>query len=254
MDLSAFPFISVLTYAVIIGLAAVIHGAVGIGFPMVATPLLAMVTDVKTAVLILVLPTVCINAANIINGGRWENSIARHWPLALYGMAGSFMGTRLLVSLPPELFRPLLAGVIILYLNSHRLGIGFSWIPARPGLATALFGIFAGILGGTVNVMLPALIIFALEMKMEKTAMIQVFNLCFLSGKLVQGAVCISAGLYTWEVAATSFPLAVLALALMACAMTARDRIRGETYRKWLRILLWAMASVLVIQFCNHLS
>jgi len=250
MGLSIFPFI----YALIIGLAAVVHGAVGIGFPMVATPLLAMVTDVKTAVLILVLPTVFINTANIIKGGRWEKSIARHWPLALYGMAGSFMGTRLLVTLPPELFRPLLAGVIILYLNSHRLGLGFSWIPARPRLAAAVFGIFAGILGGTVNVMLPALVIFALEIKMDKTAMIQVFNLCFLTGKLVQGAVFMSAGLYTQEVVTTSFPLAVLALALMAGAMSLRDRIQEETYRKWLRILLWVMASVLVIQFGKHLA
>ncbi len=247
MDLSVFPF-----YALIISLAAMIHGAVGIGFPMVATPLLAMATDVKTAVLILVLPTVFINAANIIKGGRWKNSIARYWPLAIYGMAGSFLGTRLLVTLSPELFRPILAGVIILYLNSGRLGLGFSWIPARPRLATALFGISAGILGGTVNVMLPALIIFALEIKMDKTAMIQVFNFCFLTGKLVQGAVFVSAGLYTREVAAISLPLAVLALVLMAAAMSFRDRIRAETYRKWLRILLWTMAAVLIIQSCSH--
>ncbi len=241
-------------YAVIICFAAVIHGGVGMGFPMVATPLLAMITDVKTAVIILVLPTVFINAANIIWGGRWDRSIVLYWPLAVYGMAGSLLGTRLLVMAPPEIFRPLLASVIVLYLNSDRLGFGFSWIPSRPRLATALFGIFAGILGGTVNVMLPVLVIFALEIKVDKTAMIQVFNLCFLLGKLTQGAVFLRAGLFTPKVIHMSLPLAVLALTVMLLAMTVRDRISQNTYRKWLRVMLMVMAAVLVAQFLRHLA
>ena len=242
------------SYAVIISLAAVIHGAVGIGFPMVATPLLAMITDVKAAVLILVLPTVVINLANIFRGGRWGNSIARYWPLALYGMAGSFLGTRLLVAAPSEFFRPVLAGVILFYLGAERLGLHLSWIPARPRLATAVFGLLAGILGGTVNVMLPALVIFALEIKMDKTAMIQVFNLCFLLGKLTQGAVFVSAGLFTPAILKTSLFLAGLALVVMVAAMGIRDRLDGDAYRRWLRILLAVISAVLLIQFFAHLA
>ncbi|WDP91740.1 MAG: sulfite exporter TauE/SafE family protein [Desulfobacter sp.] len=242
------PIATLILYTAITAFAAVVHGVVGIGFPLVATPLLAMAADVKTAVLILVLPTVFINAANVIRGGGWGRSIGRYWPLALYGMAGSFMGTRLLILAPPELFRPLLAGVIILYLNAERLGLGFSWIPAHPAAATAVFGISAGILGGTVNVMLPALVIFALEVKMDKTAMIQVFNLCFLLGKLTQGTVFLSAGLYTPEVLKTALPLAVLALGIMTGAMALRDRIPGAVYRKWLRRLLALMAGILIVQ------
>jgi len=127
------------------GFAAAVHGAVGIGFPMVATPLLAMILDVKTAVLVLVLPTILINTANIARGGNWKNSIVQYWPLALYGVAGSFMGTQILMAAPPEIFRPMLALVIILYLNAERLGLGFSWIPDHPQLATALFGTAAGL-------------------------------------------------------------------------------------------------------------
>ncbi len=236
-------------FAMIIGFAAVVHGAVGIGFPLIATPLLAMVTDVKTAILLLVLPTIVINAANIIKGGAWNKSIALYWPLAVYGMIGSFLGARLLVMVPPETFRPVLAGVILLYLNAERLGVGFSWIPRHPKTATAVFGLAAGILGGTVNVMLPALVIFALEIRMNKTAMIQVFNFCFLFGKLTQGAVFIQAGFLTLDVLKTSVPLAVLSLIVMMSAMTARDRIQGTVYKRWLRGLLLIMAAILLIQF-----
>lgn len=215
---------------------------------MVATPLLAMTLDVKTAVLVLVLPTAFINAANILRGGAWKQNVGRYWPLGLYGMVGSFLGTKLLILLPPELFRPVLAGVILLYLNANRIGLGFSWIPEHPGMATAVFGIFAGILGGTVNVMLPALVIFALEMKMDKTTTIQVFNLCFLLGKLTQGVVFAAAGMFTLQVLKTALPLALLAVAVSTGAMVLRDRIPAEAYRKWLRCLLAVMAAALMFQ------
>ncbi|MGB5767199.1 MAG: hypothetical protein WBM38_10745, partial [Arenicellales bacterium] len=46
-------------------LAALVHGTFGIGFPMIATPLLALYTDVLTAVSITLLPTMSVNLAMI---------------------------------------------------------------------------------------------------------------------------------------------------------------------------------------------
>lgn len=232
----------------IIGFAALVHGAVGIGFPLIATPLLAMVTDVQTAVVILVIPTVTLNLLNILQGGKWRESIARYWPLAVYGMAGSLLGTLVLVRISPELFRPLLAAVLIFYLNAGRLGIRLAWIRRNPGTAMAIFGLMAGLLGGTVNVMLPALIVFALEVGMKKTAMIQVFNFCFLLGKLTQGGVLALSGHITMPVLGLSLPLALTAAVVTLAGMRVRDRLAAATYRKWLRVLLLVMAGVLLAQ------
>ncbi|WDP84156.1 MAG: hypothetical protein HUN05_02440 [Desulfobacter sp.] len=149
---------------------------------------------------------------------------------------------------PAEFFRPLLACILILYLNAERLGVGFSWIPAHPKMATAFFGTAAGLLGGTVNVMLPALVILALEIKMDKTAMIQVFNLCFLTGKLTQAAVLLTTGHFTAKILQTSLVLALVCPLIMILAMGFRNRIRGKTHRKWMRRLLALMSGVLLIQ------
>jgi uncharacterized membrane protein YfcA len=241
--------ITALAYAGIIGFAALVHGTIGIGFPLVATPLLAMVTDVRTAIVLLVLPTIAVNVANIFKGGQWNRSIAVYWPLAVYGMIGSLLGSMLLVAIPPEPFRPLLAVMLISYLNAERLGVGFSWVNSRPRTAFAVFGVAAGILAGTVNVMLPALIIFALEVRMPRTVMIQVFNFCFLFGKLVQGTVLAQAGLITPAVLAWSTPLAGLALMVMLAGMRIRDRIPAHTYRQCMRWLLAVLAAVLMIQY-----
>ena len=245
---SAFP-LTVLTQAGIIAFAAMVHGTIGIGFPMIATPLLALVTDVRTAILLLVLPTVALNVANILKGGRWHHSIAVFWPLAVYGMIGSLIGTRLLIVFSPEPFLPLMAAMLVIYLNADRLGAGFAWVRGHPRIAFAVFGLAAGILAGTVNVMLPVLIIFALEMRMSKTVMIQVFNFCFLFGKLTQGAVFANAGLMTADVLTTSIPLALLGLVVMFSGMRIRDRIPTDVYRRWLRGLLALLAIMLLVQF-----
>lgn len=243
------PLISVLIQAGIVAFAALVHGTIGIGFPMIATPLLALISDVRTAILLLVLPTVVLNMANILRGGRWTHSIAVYWPLAVYGMIGSLIGTRLLIFFSPEPFLPLMAAMLIVYLNADRLGAGFAWVPRHPRIAFAVFGLGAGILAGTVNVMLPALIIFALEMRMSKTVMIQVFNFCFLFGKLTQGAVFAQAGLMTTDVLMASAPLAGLGLVVMLLGMRIRDRIPTDVYRQWLRRLLMVLAVMLMIQF-----
>ena len=250
--IATIPLSTMLAFGGIAVLAAMVHGAIGIGFPLIATPFMAMITDVRTAILLLVLPTMVVNVVNILKGGRWHRSIALYWPLAAYGMLGSFIGTRLLIVFPPELFRPLLAAMLILYLNAERVGVRFAWIHRRPRLALAVFGLAAGILGGTVNVMLPALIIYALEMRMTKTVSIQVFNFCFLFGKLTQGAVFAQAGFLTSDVLRVSVPLAILGLVFIFLGMRIRDRIPTETYRRWLRRLLVAMAGVLLVQFCLH--
>ncbi len=234
---------------VIIAFAALVHGTIGIGFPLIATPLLAIFTDVRSAILLLVIPTMVINVANILSGGQWRRSIAVYWPLAVYGMIGSALGTQLLVVVSPEPFRPMLALMLVVYLNAERLGVGFYWVHQRPRLAFAVFGLIAGLLAGTVNVMLPALIIFALEVRMPKTVMIQVFNFCFLFGKLVQGAVLVQAGLMTFGTLKESLPLAGLGLVVMLAGMRIRDRIPATTYRRWLRRLLAVLAALLVVQF-----
>lgn len=243
------PYLTIVLFFIICGFAATVHGTVGIGFPLIATPLLAMVTDVRTAILVLVIPTIVLNTTNIVKGGSWGSSLVIYWPLAFYGMIGSFLGTRLLILVSAESFRPLLAGAIILYLNAERIGVGLKWIERHPRVAMALFGVSAGLLGGTVNVMLPALVIFALEVKMDKTAMIQVFNFCFLSGKLTQGVVFFSAGLLTPDIIRISIPLALGSFVVMLIAMPLRSRLNESVYRRWLRWLLFIMALVLIVQF-----
>ena len=233
----------------IIGCASFVHGLLGIGFPLLSTPLMVLMVDVRTAMLLLLIPTMAINIASMIRGGRWGESIGRYWPLAVFVALGSIAGTRLLIITPQAPYKLLMATVLLFYLNVHRMGGRLPWINQGPRVSMVVFGLLAGLLAGTVNAAVPALIIYALELQLPATAMVQIFNLCFLAGKLSQAATFGAAGLFTSQVIRATLPLALFALGGLTAGMAIRSRIQTHTYRRWLRCVLFLIVILLTGQY-----
>jgi uncharacterized membrane protein YfcA len=214
-----------------------------------ATPLLSLFTDVRTAMLLLLIPTMAVNIASMIRGGQWGASLGRYWPLAIFVALGSIAGTKLLIVTSPAPYKLLMAVVLLGYLNVNRMGGRLPWINRWPRMSMIVFGLLAGLLAGTVNAAIPALIIYALELQLTANAMVQVFNLCFLSGKLSQAATFASAGLFTGEVIRATLPLGFFVLLGLAGGMAIRSRFDTSTYRRWLRWALFVIAILLLVQY-----
>ena len=243
------PFLAVASLAFVI-VAGLVHGTLGLGFPLVATPLLTLVTDVRAAVLMTLLPTVTVNVSSILRGGDWRASIGRFWPLALCALLGGLFGTHLLVVNDPEPFRVALAGLVLLYLVASRGGgLRLPWLGSHPTASMLGVGLVAGVAAGSTNVMVPILIIYALELDLERKVQVQTFNLCFLAGKLSQMGVFASTGALTGAVLLWTAPLALAAWVALRFGERVRDRIDAATYRRWLRWLLGVLAVVLIGQF-----
>lgn len=231
-------------------LAGLVHGTFGIGFPLIATPLLALFTDVRTAVIITLLPTISVNVSILLSSGNLRAGLGPHWRVLPYVLIGAGAGSLVLTLVDPRPFLLLLAGALLLYLNQHRLSVlDLSWIRRQPGIAYAFFGLTGGFMAGTVNVMIPVLIILAMELGIARIPMMQLFNLNFLSAKLVQIMVFFHAGQLTQEGILSTLPLIPAALAALLVGMWLRRRISEAQYRSVLRAVLWLMAAVLVIRF-----
>ncbi|MES9990841.1 MAG: sulfite exporter TauE/SafE family protein [Candidatus Thiodiazotropha sp.] len=233
-------------------LAGLVHGTFGIGFPMVATPLIALFTDVFTAVLTCLIPTMSVNLTTIWHGGREELINVRRYLLIIpFAVLGTIIGTYLLLWLDPRPFLLLLAAAVLLYLNQDRLlKVDFSWVRVHTLPAYALFGTTAGLMAGMVNVMLPVLIIMFMELRIATATMVVLFNLNFFTGKLTQSLIFLQQ-----EVPGIgSFLLSTLILAPFALlglfiGMQLRKRFTAERYLSVLRGVLWLMAGILIARF-----
>jgi uncharacterized membrane protein YfcA len=233
-------------------LSGFVHGVIGFGFPIVATPLLTLVLDLKAAILVSVVPTLCLTVLNTFRGGRLRESVGRFWYLPLCLAVGSYVGTRILIVAPGEPFLAVLALVLLVYLNLERLGgakIGV--VRRRPAPFAVAFGFAAGIFEATVNVAGPALLVFFMLAGIPPRTLVQAFNFSFLFGKGAQIATWTIAGGVTAAAWLATLPWAVAACATLAVGWRLHDRADVETYARWLRGFMWIMAATLVVQFAR---
>jgi hypothetical protein len=217
---------------------------------MVATPLIALVVDVKTAILLTLAPTIAVNLISMIEGGRWSESLGRYWPAAIFVLIGSIVGTKLLIVSDPAPFKLVLALLILFYLvSSSVMRLDWRWITRHSSLAMAGFGFLGGVAAGSVNVAVPILIIYFSEMQLAPLALVQILNLCFFAGKIAQVGTFGLSGQLSQGIFLISLLLAVVASLTLLRGVKIRRRVRTETYRGWLRRMLFTVAGVLVVQY-----
>ena len=234
-------------------LAGITQGALGFGFPAISTPLLVLITDVKTAIILNLLPNFTVNVISTVSGGNLSASLGRYWPVAAWVMAGSCLGATFLIVAPQEPVRLLLAVAIFAYLCQHRLArLDWSWLARRPRLSAAVFGLTGGFFSGSVNNSLPPLLIYFTLLGLEVTAMTQILNLCFLGGKVMQGATLGLAGEIMLSAVIANVPLTLVALAGMWVGTRLQRRISKETYTRLLRWVLFAIATILAVQGARY--
>jgi uncharacterized membrane protein YfcA len=235
--------------AVVLLAAGVTQGALGFGFPAISTPVLVVLTDVKTAIILNLLPNFTVNVISVIQGGNWGASIGRYWPVAAWVVAGSALGAAFLIFAPQEPIRLVLAIAIFAYLYQQRLArLNWSWLARRPRLSASVFGLTGGFFSGSVNNSLPPLLIYFMLLGLETTVMTQMLNLCFLVGKVTQAATLGFAGEIRLTAVIANVPLTLVALLGMWIGTRLQRRISAAAYGRLLRWVLLAIALVLLWQ------
>ena len=235
--------------AAVLFAAGITQGALGFGFPAISTPLLVVLTEVKTAIILNLLPNFTVNVISVVHGGNWSASIGRYWPVAAWVLVGSGLGASFLIVAPQEPIRLLLAIAIFAYLYPQRLTrLDWSWLARRPRLSAAVFGLTGGFFSGSVNNSLPPLLIYFMLLGLETMAMTQMLNLCFLGGKVMQAATLGVAGEISLAAVAANVPLTLVALAGMWVGTRMRRWVSAETYQRLLRWALLGIALVLLAQ------
>jgi uncharacterized membrane protein YfcA len=229
------------------------HGALGFGFPIVATPIVAAAVDIRSAIALLAPITLVLTVISALRGTRLASIVRESWFLLVAIALGAWVGTQVLLALPPEPFVLVLALVILLYLNLDRLGRGRSPLVQRLRMPFGLaFGFVAGVSEAVANVAGPVLLIYFMLLGLAPVQIVQTLNLCFSLGKGAQTAAWVASGEISGRAWLAIGALTVPAVAALFAGMRLRERIDAATYRRWLRGALWALAALLLVQFSSR--
>ena len=233
---------------VIIFFAALLHGALGLGFPMTSTPLLAWHGSLMRAIQLTLIPTLGVNILMIARQSAPWQALRPFITILPAMIAGTLIGSFFIIYFNPELFRILLAMVIFLYLwLDYRNHLKHSNPGTQPrGIVVA--GLITGVLVGTVNAGVPALIIFALYNRLSREQSIVLFNTCFLTAKLTQIALFGSLNILNYEWQRLGIILLAVSIVGVLAGQWLGKYLDQARWRAAMRWVLLAIAISLVVK------
>ena len=233
-----------LTWVVVAGafpLASFVKGTTGMGFPLIATPMVALLLDIKTTYAILVIPNILMDVWQLSRGRLpWLLWRRLSWLLFMTAV-GAWLGTRILISVPERFIYLALAAMILVFLASTHFRFVFLVPTGWEGWLNPVVGFVGGILAGITNVIGPLTAMYLLALRFEKQEFVKAVASIFLVAKLSQLAAISRWGLYTGEILRWSAGLTAVALVAFWVGLRVQDRVPQATFARILHGLLLGM-------------
>jgi uncharacterized membrane protein YfcA len=212
--------IALLTVSLVI--AGLVKGVIGVAMPMVALPLLSMLVDVQTAVMLLSMPLVLSNIPQALEGGFVAQTL---WSLApvLAGMVpGVWIGVSVLLNVDPAVAKIVAgAGVILvaaLILLAPKLKIKQRWL-GPVGLGAGFVG---GLLGGIAALSGPPVFIFLLAKGLSGRAFTKEASMFLVVSSVLLASALMSSQKFDWH----DILISTLATAPVVAGMLVGQKVR----------------------------
>ncbi|HET7340409.1 MAG TPA: sulfite exporter TauE/SafE family protein [Methylomirabilota bacterium] len=234
--------------ALAVVLAAFVKGSVAFGFPLLATPLLALVWNVKTAVAVTIIPNIVMDSVQLVRRGDAFGTVRRLAVLLVFGVLGTWVGTRLLSVLPGRVATIVLGAFVLLFGVLNATGFA-PRVPRRwePWLSPPV-GFVAGILGGLTNVPGTPLVLYFYALGMDKYEFVRSAAFSFMIFKLVQLAAVTWYGLLSLPLLVLSLGFTVVALAGFAVGLRLQDWLPERAFNRAVLAFLMLTGAWLVLR------
>jgi len=234
--------------------AAFVKGATGLGFPLIATPMVALLLDIRTAVTVLILPNLFMDSAQVIRDGIPYDVFRRFSSLILPTIIGVFLGTLVLVKTPLWVLNLCLGVMVLVFVASNLLKLDFTISPRAEKILSPIFGFISGFLNGMTNAAGPTLAIYLYSLKLEKRAFVKSIATIFMITKLSQLVAISTWNLLNWETITLSVQVLLFTLAGFYAGIKAQDRVNQKNFNRGLLILLSGIGVTLLLRALTQQS
>jgi len=158
---------TLLIMAAIILIASVVKGLTGFGFALTSLPLLSIFIAPKTAVPIITICSVFLDGYTLYDT-RKHVQYKEIITLVISGITGMILGTYFLVSLDSQIIRLVIGVVTVLFTITSMMGVKHEISNTR--LASIPVGLLSGVMGGTISISGPPIVLFFNNQNVEKKA------------------------------------------------------------------------------------
>jgi uncharacterized membrane protein YfcA len=229
-------------------LAAFVKGTTGLGFPLIATPMVALLLDIRTAITILIIPNIVMDIAQVFRGHFPVAVLRRFAWLLLLTVIGVFLGTKFLATLPLWILNFCLGMMVLIFVSSTLFHFDFEISPRAEGILSPAVGVIGGFLNGMTNAAGPALAVYLYGLKLEKMDFIKSISTIFIVTKLSQLVAVSTWNLFNRSTLTLSLEVTLFVLLGFYVGLKVQDRVNQQTFNRGLLLVLFVIGVVLLVR------
>ncbi|MEM6547344.1 MAG: sulfite exporter TauE/SafE family protein [Pseudomonadota bacterium] len=228
-------------------LAGVIKGTVGIGMPTASVGLMTQFLDPRTAIALVVFPSLLANLWQVYRTGGFAPALKRYAVFLATIMSVIWLVSATVTAAVPVGAILLALGVVVVLFSAASLAWTPPELPQRfDALGQAAAGVIAGVLGGLTAIWAPPMVVYLLARRVDKDEFVRATGLIIFLGTapLILGLA--QAGLITAETSLVSAAMTLPVLMGFTVGERLRRHLDTERFRKIVLVIFLVMGANLL--------
>ena len=228
--------------------AGVVKGTLGVGLPLIAVPLLALILPPHTAISLMAVPVLASNLWQAVDAKHPVAYFKRFAPLSIALFFSTLISVRLAMALPTHLLSSLVAISIILAVGLMMYKPQQAIAPRYETGLGIVVGILGGIMGGVSSLTGPFVIAYLLALRVSREEFVGSISIIYLFSVVPLYASLAFYGRLGWVEAAFSLAAVVPMMLGMHFGKRLRHKLSENVFRRVIQGFLTLVAILLLVK------
>jgi uncharacterized membrane protein YfcA len=237
----------ILQICLIFILAGLVKGIVGFGLPTIGIGLGAIISDIPTAMMLILVPTVFTNIAQILSTGSVVSVLKKTWAFLFGAVVLIPLGLWMVVAVPAFPFERLLGLSILVYSVASLRGFN----PVMQATNNYAIGLALGLLNSVLTGMTGSMsvpgVMYLRALKLTKDDLLCAMGILFLTSTLAMGGSLWWFDRATQELSALSVIMCVPVALGVWVGLRVRSTLSEEQFKKIFLSAFTALGAYLVV-------
>ncbi|MCA8926961.1 MAG: sulfite exporter TauE/SafE family protein [Alphaproteobacteria bacterium] len=233
--------------AVAFFLGGMLKGAIGLGMPLVAIPIIAIVMPVAKAIPLMVAPAYLMNIIQARESWHARTSLLPWWPVFIGIAVGVVIGVQFATNAPESLMRGILGVTMIVFVLLSFARIQLPQRTVENPVAGLTMGGLTGLFGGLTGVFGPTLAMYLLARQLDKDRFVWIMAVVLLAGVSFLGSALTAVGGFSLDQLLGTLGVLIPGWAGLSAGALIRRRVSQEQFRKMALTTLLIMGISLLV-------